>query len=299
MSLSRHSFPSSPLLSIAFLFLILSQAALAQLTSPNTDRGFVSRSLADASPERLSLTWNLKSHLKQSYTGWPLLVHSGAIAATWLLIVSETDAGIERWANRQNETISAIISAPPLIAGFVVPALVPLWMIRSDDMRIRNGGIAVGQAVGITFAMVNILKAVTGRIPPDRIPPEDMVERSRVFNWGFLREGVFTGWPSGHTITNMAMASALANYFHDNRTVKITSYGWAFYVAFAATYGVQGGVHWLSDVVAGGMMGWIIGRTIGKSFAQRDNEPSTSSVVFQPVYQPHTQALHLSIRFAF
>ena len=42
----------------------------------------------------------------------------------------------------------------------------------------------------------------------------------------------------------------------------------AAYVMAAATIGDQGGVHWLSDVVAGGLMGWAIGKTVGEGFAR-------------------------------
>ena len=229
-----------------------------------------------------AITWNIQDHMSDSYFGWSSLVHIGAIGATWFLIESEVDAKVQRWSAKQNRTISIALSAPALLGGVLVPIILPLRMYgRSNDNRIRNGGMAAGQAVLIAFTANIILKAITGRIPPDKEIPEDGFERSRVFRFGFLRGGVFNGWPSGHTMTNMALAAALANYFYDSKRVKIFAYSWATYVMAATTFGIQGGVHWLSDVIAGGLMGWIIGRTIGAGFAgQKSNSNNFSLSVF-------------------
>ena len=69
-------------------------------------------------------------------------------------------------------------------------------------------------------------------------------------------------------MTNMALAASLSSYYNDSRRVRYCGYGWAAYVMAAATFGDQGGVHWLSDVVAGGLMGWTIGKVIGEGFAR-------------------------------
>ena len=69
-------------------------------------------------------------------------------------------------------------------------------------------------------------------------------------------------------MTNMALAASLSSHYGDSRLVTYCGYGWAAYVMAAATIGDQGGVHWLSDVVAGGLMGWAIGRAVGEGFAR-------------------------------
>ena len=91
-----------------------------------------------------------------------------------------------------------------------MPLAVPLWMMRSDATRTRDGGMAAAQAVLVSFAATNLLKAVTGRLPPDAETPHDVDRRSRRFRFGFLPGGgVFHGWPSGHAMTNMALAASL------------------------------------------------------------------------------------------
>ena len=226
-----------------------------------------------------TLTWHLSEHVVGSYSGQKGLTHIGAAWATWLLVASGVDADVQAWAARRSESLSIAASAPALIGGFLVPVAVPLYMIRSDAPRTRDGGMAAAQAVLVSFAATNLLKAVTGRLPPNaemprdpRMPP-DADRRSRRFRFGFLRGGVFHGWPSGHTMTNMALTASLSRYYSDSRRVRYCGYGFAAYVMAAATVGDQGGVHWLSDVVAGGLMGWAIGKTVGEGFARGRLQP--------------------------
>ena len=220
-----------------------------------------------------TLTWHLSEHVAESYSGQNGLSHIGAVGATWLLIESGVDADVQAWAARRRESLSLAASAPALIGGFLVPVAVPLYMIRSDAPRTRNGGLAAAQAVLVSLAATNLLKAVTGRLPPDAETPRDVDRRSRRFRFGFLRGGIFHGWPSGHTMTNMALAASLSRYYSDSRRVRYCGYGFAAYVMAAATVGDQGGVHWLSDVVAGGLMGWAIGKTVGEGFARGRLQP--------------------------
>ena len=217
-------------------------------------------------PQR-TLSWHLDEHLTQIYTGRNSLAPAAAVWTTWMLIESRVDADVQAWAAGHSETFSIAASAPALIGGFVVPVAVPLYMMRSDAALTREGGMAAAQAVLASFAATNLLKAVTGRPPPDAETPPGVDRRSRRFRFGFMRGGVFHGWPSGHTMTNMALAASLSSYYSDSRRVRYLGYGWAAYVMAAATIGVQGGVHWLSDVVAGGLMGWTIGKVVGEGFA--------------------------------
>ena len=257
-------------ISIILVSVITSAAAYSQ---PTETTPTPAASPSGRAPTKLTPTWHLAEHVIESYSGRNSLAHIGAVGATWLLIKSGVDADVHVWSARRNETLSIAASAPALIGGFFVPITVPLYMMRSDATRIRNGGMAAQQAVFVSFTVTTLLKALTGRPPPDAETPRDVAKRSRLFRYGFLRGGIFHGWPSGHTMTNMALAASLSSYFNDSKRVKYYAYGWAAYVMAAVTFGDQGGVHWLSDVVAGGLMGWAIGTTIGKGFARGHLQP--------------------------
>ena len=255
--------------------LALLLALTAATTHPAAATPTAAGTPADPSPSAPQRTWSwhLSEHVTRIYTGRNTLAHIGAVGATWLLIESGVDADVQTWAAGHGETFSIAASAPALIGGFVVPAAVPLWMMRSDAARTRDGGLAAAQAVLVSFAATNLLKAVTGRLPPDAETPVDVGRRSRRFRFGFLRGGVYHGWPSGHTMTNMALAASLSSYYSDSSRVRYFGYGWAAYVMAAATLGDRGGVHWLSDVVAGGLMGWTIGKVVGEGFARGRLQP--------------------------
>jgi membrane-associated phospholipid phosphatase len=245
----------------------------------------------DGSAER-KLFWHLRDHFRDSYAGWTTLAHLGAIGTTWAMAVTDTDADIQQWAARQDEATSIGLALPGLAGGWFAPAIVPLWMrFRSDSVRTRNGGVAVAQAVGIALVVGNTVKALSGRREPKFNRPEESETRSRDFDVGFLRRGIYNGWPSGHSITNMAMASALAHYYADSSSVKRMAYGWAGYVMVSAAIGFQGDVHWASDVVAGGLMGWAIGRAVGRGFAASGNADSSSSLTIVPTASGLSAAL--------
>ena len=55
------------------------------------------------------------------------------------------NAEVQRWASRHSETFSIAAGAPALVGGFVLPVAVPLYMIRSDATRTREGGPAAAR----------------------------------------------------------------------------------------------------------------------------------------------------------
>lgn len=83
-------------------------------------------------------------------------------------------------------------------------------------------------------------------------------------------------------MSNTALAAALSSHYAESTKIKIGAYTWAAYVMASATFGDQDDVHWASDVVAGTLMGWVIGHTVGKAFAR----PVASSDGNPPRFHP-------------
>jgi membrane-associated phospholipid phosphatase len=65
------------------------------------------------------------------------------------------------------------------------------------------------------------------------------------------------------------MAGSLIALYPDNTAIKIGSLVYASYIAI----GVSTNVHWASDVVAGALIGYAVGTTVGKSFRNMMNKP--------------------------
>ncbi len=144
-----------------------------------------------------------------------------------------------------------------------------MWL-GSDNERIVNGGAAALQSVVIAFTYSNLWKAVTNRQhPTEGVAASN--EDSKNFRFGFLKQGTFNGWPSGHMMTNTALSTTLITYFHDQAWVKLAAYSWMTYIMASVVLGNSGGVHWASDAVAGGFMGFTVGYTVGKSFLEKNN----------------------------
>ena len=201
--------------------ILVSVVTSAAYSQPTATTPALAASPIDRVPTKsqLTLTWHLAKHVRESYSGWNSLTHIGAVGATYLLSESGVDADVQAWSARRNETLSIAASVPALIGGFFVPVAVPLYMMRSDATH--NGGMAAQQAVCVSFTVTTLLKALTGRSAPDAETPRDVDKRSRRFRYGFLRGGIIHGWPSGHTMSNMALAASLSSYFNDSKAGQV------------------------------------------------------------------------------
>lgn len=71
------------------------------------------------------------------------------------------------------------------------------------------------------------------------------------------------GRPSGHLITNTAMATTLATFYSDKFWIKNIAYGYIACLTFSMLIHDRGTAYWLSDMIAEGLMGIAFGTTIG------------------------------------
>ena len=93
-------------------------------------------------------------------------------------------------------------------------------------------------------------------------PHSTETDLSHVFRFGFLRGGVFWGWPSSHTTIAFAMATTIFVFLPRQRVIGIVAIIYAFYVGL----GVSVTIHWFSDFIAGAIIGTVIGIVVGNSF---------------------------------
>lgn len=133
-----------------------------------------------------------------------------------------------------------------------------------------------------------MLKAIAGRPAPNyttlRTSDADAEVESRRFRFGFLRGGVFHGWPSGHTATSVALATTLAAY-DQSWWVTVPAFLYATWVSVGVTVadaGEPGASHWLSDAVAGALIAWPIGWSVGTSFRSDAQEGRPSQLRLAP-----------------
>lgn len=199
------------------------------------------------------------------FSGRNLLFHGIAIVLTVVLVLS----GFDWWYFSTHQTPDLrLIFFPAAIIGFFVPIFTPviLFLLGKIGKRKRTLilAFAFAQATILGSLISSIYKAFTGRQQPDfRHLHTDI---SRDFQFGFLRHGVFWGWPSSHTTIAFAMAFTLIFLYRGKKGITFGALLYAFYIGI----GVSLSIHWFSDFVAGALIGTAIGITVGNSYRKRD-----------------------------
>ena len=189
-----------------------------------------------------------------------LLWHAVLIALTFLLVRSGFD-----WFYFCS-TRSPVLRAwmfPSAPIGGLVPLALPFILILSghitNQARLALTGWAIGQAALIGSLLSSAYKAFTGRVNPELFIGADI---SHDFRIGWLRGGVFWGWPSSHTTIAFAMAATVFTLFPKSRWLGWLAIAYGFYIGV----GVSMTIHWFSDFVAGAILGTVIGVVVGRSF---------------------------------
>lgn len=209
----------------------------------------------------------LPGNIARCFKGRMALWHFMAIILTLILVTS----GFDWWYFRS--TRSPILRSamhPAVHIGGVLPIYLPLLLLLIGAL-LRNAntlraGWAVAQAEIIGALIVMAYKAITGRAHPSRGTDADL---THVFKFGFLRGGVFWGWPSSHTAIAFAMAVTVFTLLPRQRWIGIAAIAYALYVGV----GVSMTIHWFSDFVAGAIVGAVTGVTVGKCFLADGREP--------------------------
>jgi membrane-associated phospholipid phosphatase len=194
------------------------------------------------------------------FKGRRIVWHISAILLTFILVTSGYD-----WSYFLATRNPALRSWmwPAVGLGALLPLILPLYLLTAgfiiENARIKLTGWAIGQAELIGAFVSAAYKAFTGRAHPARVVGDDL---SHVFHFGFLRGGVFWGWPSSHTTIAFAMAVTVFTLCPKQRWLGFVAILYAFYVGI----GVSMTIHWFSDFVAGAIIGSVIGAVVGKSF---------------------------------
>lgn len=251
----------------------------------------------DTTELKLSPLDHLGHNMLLSAFGWPLGFHMLGGALTYKFSMENNDLMAARFAARQDQLVYGIAFTPGMMMGTFFPILVPGYMyFFSDNRALNNTGAVAVQATAVAFLYNNILKAISAREHPDA--ELNSGERSRDFKWGFFRRGVFYGWPSGHSMTNAAMAMSIASYNRDKPLVVAGCALYAGYIATSMVLGAKGEAHWFSDAVAGTLMGASIGWYIGSVFyKEKIGEKQTPpKVTIAPLFYSDTKGAVLSVR---
>jgi membrane-associated phospholipid phosphatase len=211
---------------------------------------------------RIPLFHGVFASLGAAFTGWNALFPVLALLATAGLVASGIDASVRTFFLESFPPPDPSLRFAHLMAGMLWPLVPGLVLLRrgfhARDARLTAGGCAVLQTIIVVGLLTLVLKLLTGRPPPDANGPAGELH---LLELTFAR-GRFM-WPSGHASESFSAAAALATFYRKKRWVAALVYPLATAVSVSM---VAGSFHWVSDVVAGGLIAFPIGRAIGRRF---------------------------------
>lgn len=209
---------------------------------------------------------HLGKNLVGCFSKYYLLWHIGAIVLTYVLVA----AGID-WRYFEavgNPTLQSFFF-PAMSIGALLPLVLPALFYATGYLGQNRhtviAALALVQAEILAFSISAFYKAFTGRIQPPLRNFGMLVDSSNGFHFGFMRDGIFWGWPSTHTTIAFAMAVTLYTLYPTRKFLRYLFLVYAFYIGL----GVSINIHWLSDCAAGMIIGTLIGEVVGRSFFKK------------------------------
>ena len=218
-----------------------------------------------------TLFYDIDKHLIHSFTYNYGMHHLLGAAATYGIVKTGIDWQVYIFS-RKNRSV-AYAGFPAVMLGGLVPLTVPLGLYFAGKSRkndnIKLTAMALGQAAVLSLFITSGYKAITARRPPEILDEDENTDKdfSGDFKFGFMNRGVFNGWPSGHTCSAFAMAVTLIELYPEKKALKISALIYALFIGI----GISTNIHWTSDFVAGALVGYSIGKNVGRGFSQLKN----------------------------
>jgi membrane-associated phospholipid phosphatase len=211
----------------------------------------------------------------------------GAGLGTWAFIETDIDW---KWRNiAYDNTWLSNLGRPGLYVGYISPVLIPAFTYAlgryTNDEKLQITGMALVQTLILSLAIQTPLKMITGRALPGIVTELDHTKNLRTenfsneFNW--FNMNPIGGWPSAHTLNSFAMAATISEIYYENIWLKAGVFSYAALIGFGVTLNV----HWASEALAGALIGYAIGSTVGRNFKnllenESNKNPTENSVSF-------------------
>ena len=223
--------------------------------------------------------WTSPFHLQKKDMKW--VIPAGLGIAALIASDHETDEhlgnnvtrlSVSRWVSRMGVEYTSM----GIAGGFYMVGRL------TNHAKAREAGILGAEAVIDGFIVGGVLKAIT-----ERERPLDGDRQGHFFKGG-------SSFPSGHSTSAWALATVIANEYHNKKAVQIGAYTFATLVSLSRFTGHN---HYFSDVVAGSGIGYMIGRFVYRrhhDVALDSRNDKVKHLDFAPHFQPGHQGSHPS-----
>src|SRR5438034_5666807 len=184
--------------------------------------------------------------------------------------------------SKKVSNIGADYTTLPIAAGLY------LYGRKKDNAKAREVGVLGAQALLDSAIFVEILKKIAGRERPELVGGNARFFKGK------------DGFPSGHAIETWSFASLISHEYAQSKVVPIVTYSLAAAVSVSRFTARK---HYASDIVAGGAMGWFIGKYVwdhhqDPEIHKRYGTISRLMPEMNPTLQPgsHTYGVNLAWR---
>jgi undecaprenyl-diphosphatase len=183
-----------------------------------------------------------------------LMIFAALIGVGALLTMVRTNTGFANWdasladfgAHHATATSTTVLRNVSRLGGYEGVVVLGIILVAVEWRRTRAPALVafVALALGGQFAMAELTKLVVGRDRPDVLPLT-----------GFSG----SSFPSGHATAAATLFLTIAFLVGRRRTMRTKAVLVALAVAMASAVAMTRvflGVHWLTDVLAGLLVGW-------------------------------------------
>lgn len=196
-------------------------------------------------------------------TDWKRL---GIITGTGTLLLVFADREVRSWTiNNQKEALQSATKIVEPFGNRLPPVLITgmyLTGLITGNRKLEHSSLSIARAVAISTGLYTATKSIIRRQRPVR------TDNPYLFALPFSSVG-YTSFPSGHSNTVFAVATAFALEYKEHKWVPWVVYPIATLTALARIYENR---HWTSDVLVGASFGHFITRAVYKAEEKRKQE---------------------------
>lgn len=228
-------------------------AAPASSANPNEERAVSWKLLFHNWVDDQKHIWTFPVRLAHGQDLVPTAAVAGVTAG--LFFVDHSEAAYFRNTTTFDEFRKVVSgNAAAIGMGVTAVSIYGAGLIRKDA-KMQHTALFIGEAMADTALVQTVLKDATMRLRPIQYPASGWFVTAKSPTAYIRGNGSF---PSGHSMEAFAVATIIARrYGRDHRWVPYAAYGLASLVGFSR---LTLNVHYLSDVVMGGAIGYSISR---------------------------------------
>ena len=243
---------------------------------PSTGRKIITNFWSDQ-----KAIWTSPFHMSRSDSKW------WAVSGTGTAVLIATDRHTSKALPNTVRQVSFSRNVSQIGAVYTtLPVAGALYLIGRgrDDPHAREAGVLGTEALLDSFIVVSLMKYGAGRERPDLAGGNGRFFKGQ------------RSFPSGHAMMSWSFASLISHEYKGGKVIPTVAYSLAGMVSVARFTAQK---HYASDIIAGGSMGWFIGKFVfdhhlDKAIHKRYDQSSLIPDI-SPIYDSRNKTYAVSL----